>query len=84
MAKSPIKPRRPVGWNALLRKGHVHERSRSADRSDERRRLEEDLDEYLSDAQADDEANAAPRTGTSTDSAETDRSDSTDDEATDR
>jgi hypothetical protein len=41
-----IARRRPVGWNALLHKGHVHQPSKSAQRRDERADVEHAIDQY--------------------------------------
>ena len=41
-----VKRRRPVGWNQLLRKGHVHA-ARKSGRSDDRRALDSEVEEAL-------------------------------------
>ena len=40
------RPRRPAGWSALLRKGHVHERSRASERAGGRWSVDDALAEY--------------------------------------
>ena len=49
MQNSRIKPRRPLGWNAVLRKGHVHERSRTAQRQSSKRSLDDEIERYFQD-----------------------------------
>ncbi len=41
-----VKSRRPIGWTALLNKGHVHTRSKTAARRDQRAQLQNEADEY--------------------------------------
>lgn len=42
-----IRRRRPIAWNQLLNKGHVHDAGRSATRRAQRQALDADLDEYF-------------------------------------
>ncbi len=51
-----IKPRRPIAWNALLAKGHVHQRSRTGERSLGKRALDDEVAQYLLDEAVDDAA----------------------------
>ena len=39
--------RRPIGWNALLRKGHAHTRARSSERRAHKASLDDEIDAYL-------------------------------------
>ncbi len=45
-----IKPRRPVAWNALLRKSHVHTESRSEQRRQMRQSLPDEAWQYFDDS----------------------------------
>ena len=57
MAKErKIKPRNPVARSPLLRKGGVHEKSRTSERSDTKRDLEEKVANLEDELQAEDES----------------------------
>ena len=46
MPERLIRPRRPVGWNQLLRKGHAHA-ARNSGRGADRRALDSEVEEAL-------------------------------------
>ena len=48
-----IRRRRPIAWNQLLNKGHVHEPGRSAARRAQRQALAADIDEYFNNLEQD-------------------------------
>ena len=59
MAKErKIKPRNPVARSPLLRKGGVHEKSRSSERSDKKRELEEKVANLEDEPKAEDKSAA--------------------------
>lgn len=55
-----IRRRRPIAWNQLLSKGHVHEPGRSATRRAQRQALDADIDEYFSNPPLDNESDLEP------------------------
>ena len=68
MAKErKIKPRNPVARSPLLRKGGVHEKSRSSERSDTKRDLEEKVANLDDESEAEDESDADPGNDSGTD-----------------
>lgn len=58
-----IRRRRPIAWNQLLNKGHVHEPGRGATRRAQRQALDADLDEYFSNQNLDKELKEGPDSG---------------------
>ena len=46
MPERLIRPRRPVGWNQLLRKGHAHA-ARTSGRGADRRALDSEVEDAL-------------------------------------
>ncbi len=47
-----IRRRRPIGWNAVLAKGHVHVPSQSKARHADRQSMEDEVAEYMNERQA--------------------------------
>ncbi len=60
MPERLIRPRRPEVWNRLLRKGHVHQPSRSAQRGSARRALDDEVEEYYRNRDVREHGNMGP------------------------
>ncbi len=58
-----IRRRRPIAWNQLLNKGHVHEPGRGATRRAQRQALDADIDEYFNNQNLDNEREEGPDGG---------------------
>lgn len=58
MPQRRLRARRPIAWNQLLRKGHAHSVSRTAQRRSTRRALEDEADEFWTQRQHDTDESA--------------------------